>query len=323
VIDAQFGIVSEVTYGTPVTVTRFYEFNTESIKRVVGRVESKGHRKDQLVARADRSQPYKMGAAGTVELDVPTKGFGLMLKHCLGGAAISTATDSNYTQTFTLAEALPAFTAQLARPLNDGTPTPWTYHGCKVLSLELVMDKLGKLVATVELDAEDEENSTGLATASYTSTTDVFSWAGGSATIDASSAELERFRVKITNPLRTDKYRLRSSVLKKEPTRNDHAMIEWELVVDHTAMTNYNKFAAAARADTFGALVATFDGPVAHAGTTVPRLEITIPAARFDAADGINVTDWQELTGTYTGIGTDNGSAEPITITYRTSDAAA
>lgn len=321
VITAQLGVKEESTYGTAVTVDSFFEFNTESIKAQQGRVESKGHRKSQLVARSDRFMPYAIGAAGSIELDVPTKGFGKFLKWALGSVSTGSITDSNYTHTFTLASTLPSFTAQFARALNDATATPWTYAGCKVTSLELMIDRLGKLVATIEVDAQAEENSTSLATASYTASTDVFSWAGGSCTIAASSAEIDSFRVKITNPLRTDKHRIRGSVLKKEPTRNDLATVEWSLVVDHTAMTNYNRFKSATRSGALAAIVATFDGPVAHAGSTLPRLEITLPAARFDTADGHNVTDWQELTGSFSGVAMDNGSDPPVTITYRTTDA--
>jgi len=324
VIASQFGVKAESTYGTPVTVDRFYEFNTESLKRQVGRVASKGHRKSQLVQRSDRFMPYVMGAAGSVNMDVPTKGFGLMLKHAFGGAAIATIVDSNYIQTFTL-DTLTGLmlTGQFARPLNDGTATPWTYHGMKVLSLELRMDKLDKLVATFEFDAEDEETSTGLATASYTSTTDVFSWTGGTMTIDTVSAEIENFFVKVENPQRTDKHRLIGSALKKQPTRNDLAKVTCGFTIDHTALTNYNKFASATRAGALGAIVATFNGPVFHGGATLPTLTVTIPSARFDAVDGVNVTDWQELTSSFTLEATDDGSAQPITVTYRSTDSAA
>lgn len=142
-------------------------------------------------------------------------------------------------------------------------------------------------------------------------------------TVGGSAVECEGFKVRVANPLNTSRHRLRGSTLKKNPLENGQRLIEWELSgVDHTALTQYNRVVATARADTLAAIVITCDGPIAHGGSTVPRLEITIPAARFDTVDGINIAAYDELTGTYTGVGLDNLSDEPITVTYRTTDSA-
>lgn len=323
VLTTQYGMVDEVTYGTPVTVDHFFEYESESFKKNVARVESKGHRKNARVQLATRFEPYHTGASGSLVLDVPTKGFGILLKHIFGGSSIGSVTDSNYTQTHILATKTGLFfTAQVNRPFNAGTAQAHTFHGGKIISAEFACDRYGKLQVTCEMDFEDEDTSTALATASYTSDTRVFAWTGGSMTLDAGAVEIESFKLKISNPSNTGRHYLRTSTLKKEPLGNDMELVEWEFKMAHTALTTRNKVVAAARADALGAIVATFDGPIAHGGTTVPRIEFTIPAARFDDEDGLSVSSWDELSTTFSGIATDNLSAAPITCTYRTTDAA-
>lgn len=323
-LNTQLGIVDESTYGTPVVVTRFYEFNSESIQLQMGRVESAGLRTATRVLRSDRFEPYRIGAAGRVNLDVPTKGFGLLLKHMMGTAAIGTITDSNYTQTFTVGSLLgDFFTLQLARPFNPaGTVQPFTYHGCKVTDWTLSCDLDGFLTADVGIDAEDEDTSTGLATASYASDTRCFSFVGASATIASTSIELKNFSVSGNNALDTDRRYLRSSALKKEPVENGMRTYEWSATADFSSLDQYNRFNSATRAGAVAAIVATFDGPIAHGGTTVPRVEVTIPVARFDAVD-VNVSGPEALMQDMSGVALFDGTNSPVTITYRTTDAAA
>jgi hypothetical protein len=100
---SQFGVAKETTWATPVTVSRFFEFTSEGVKPVVGRVESKGIRAGARAFRNDRSQPVAKGASGSVEFEVPTKGFGFWLEHMFGGSVVTVGpTDANYTHTATI-----------------------------------------------------------------------------------------------------------------------------------------------------------------------------------------------------------------------------
>ena len=323
-LNTQLGIVDESTYGTPVTVTRFYEYDSESIQLQMGRTESAALRSGTRVMRSDRFEPYRIGAAGRVQLAVPTKGFGLFLKHMFGTAAIGSVTDSNYTQTFTVGSLLgDFFTLQLARPFNPaGTVQPFTYHGGKVTDWTLSCDLDGFLTADIGCDFEDEDTSTSLATASYPSDFRCFSFVGAAATIGGSSIELKNFSVSMNNALNTDRRYLRASALKKEPVEDGMRTVEWSATADFSDLTQYNRFASATRAGALAAIVATFDGPIAHGGTTLPRLEVTIPAARFDAVD-VNVSGPQALMQDMSGVGLFDGTNSPVTVTYRTTDAAA
>lgn len=322
-LNTQLGIAAETTYGTPVTVTRFYEYDSESIRLQQGRVNSMALRTGTRVQRSDRFEPYRIGAAGSVVMPVPTKGFGLMLTQMLGTSTIGTVTDSNYTQTHTIGSLLgDFFTLQLARPFNpSGTVQAFTYHGCKVTDWSLSCDIDGFLTAEIGIDAEDEDTSTALATASYPTDFRCFSFTGASATFGGSAIELKNFKVSCDNALDTGRRYLRSSSLKKEPVENGMRTIEWSATADFSDLTQYNRFASATRAGALAAIVATFDGPVAHGGSTLPRLEVTIPAARFDAVD-VNVSGPEALKQDISGVGLFDGTNSAVTVTYRTTDSA-
>ena len=70
----QLGVKAEATYGTGVTVDRFFEFDSESLAVEVGRVESSGIRAGTRAMRSDRRVPYVIGAGGSVEMMVLSKG---------------------------------------------------------------------------------------------------------------------------------------------------------------------------------------------------------------------------------------------------------
>jgi len=320
-MNTQLGVVDETVYGTPVTVTRFFEFNAESIKLAQGRTESNALRTGTRVRRSDRFEPYRVGASGDLMLDVPTKGFGFFLKHMLGTVATGTVVDSNFTHTGTVGSLLgDFFTVQVARPFNPaGTVQPFTYHGGKITGWDLSCDVDGVLVATLSCDFEDEDTSTGLASASYPSDYRVFSFSGAALTIGGASIEVKNVQVSATNELDTDRRYLRASSLKKEPVENGMRPIEWSCTADFSDLTQYDRFRSATRVGTLAQLIATFDGPVAHGGATLPRLEITMPACRFDAVD-VNVSGPDALMQDLSGVALFDGTNSPVTITYRTTD---
>lgn len=321
-MDAQLGVVNEGSYGTPGTPSRFFEFTSENIAAAHGRTASSGMRPGRRAQHSERWEPYKLGAAGPIVLDVPTKGFGFWLEHMLGSVSTGAVVDSNYTHTATQGSLFgTSFTAQLNRPFYpSGTAQPHTFHGGKLTSWELGCDVEGVLVATLNPDFEDEDTSTALATASYASDWRVFSWAGASLTFDAGAVDVQNLRFSCDLGLKTDRRYLRGSDLKKEPTESAFRQYGWSLTVDHDALTNYDRYRSSTRVGAQVAIVGTFDGPVAHGGSTLPRLEVTIPLGRVDQANH-SVQGPEGLMDQLAGIALDDVSQSPMTVTYRTTDA--
>jgi hypothetical protein len=322
-MNAQLGVVDESTYGTPVTVTRFFEFNSMDFDPQHGRTESKGLRVGTRTQRSDRFEPYTLGAKCPVELDVPTKGFGFWLKHMLGTVGTTGPTDVNYVHTGSEGSLTgDFFTMQGNFPFHpSGTNQPITMHGCKIEKWELGCDAEGVLVAKLDIDAEDYDTSTALATASYPTDYRIFSWAAGAVSIGGSSVEAYNFKVSCDNNLDTDRRYLRASPLKKEPIENGMRTYEWSCTVDFVNLTQFDLFRSATRAGALAAISATFDGPVAHGGTTLPRMTVTIPAARIDDPGGPSISGPEGLKLDLSGIAMYDGSASPVSLAYRTTDA--
>lgn len=319
---SQLGFKAESTYGTPVTVDRFTEFNSCDIALERAAVMSKGLRTGTRVQRSDRFMPYTVGASGTIALDVPTKGFGLWLEHMLGAIATGTITDSNYTHTATIGTLLGKYlTIQAGKPrTGSATVDPYTWHGCKVTDWELSCDVDGILIASIGIDAEDEDNSTALATASYPSDYRVFTFDKAAVTIAATSFEATTISVTGANQLDVARRFLTGSSLKKEPVETAHREYGVTMEAEYTSLTQYDRFKSATAAGQLAAVEATFTGPIAHGGTTLPELKITLPAVRF-AEVSQPIGGAEKITQSITGEVVDNGSDEPITITYRTTDA--
>lgn len=327
---AQIGFKPEVTYGTPVVVNRFLPFISSNIEPEFGVVEASDElRAGSFVSRVDGQDPYVVGGGGTVKLFVPTKSFGLLLSHALGGAAIGSITDSNYTQTFTLSPTSKygkSFTWQDCRPFNpSGTAQPFTWHGLKILAIEFTLDEEGFLQCEIEVDCEDVDTSTALEVASYASIATggaKFPWRLATLAIASSNVEAKSFRCKITMPHNVDRRFIRGSHLKKEPNMNGKPVIDFDAELEFTSLAQYNRMASTTIAGRIAEVKLTCDGVVALAGATVPRFELTIPAARFDK--GLPAIEGDEpLMQEVAGVGLDNLSDQPITITYRTTDSAA
>lgn len=320
----QLGVKAESTYGTPVVVDRFFEYVSESMKLDMARTRSAGLRSGQRIGRTDRFLPYRKGASGSVTMEVPTKGFGFWLKQATGSPdAVSAAVDSNYTQTHIIATLLAdMFTMQFNRQTTDEANQAFTYHGCKVLAMELSIEPEGILMGTFELDAEDEDTSTGLASVSYTSDYRVFAWQNAAVTIATVAVPMTSYKLRIENPLNVDRRLISGSALKLQPLENADRLVTVTMGLEFTSTTQYARFQSATAAGALAAVEATFDGDVAHAGTTVPRLVVTTPKVDFEAVDGLVAADKDRIAYTISGTALYDGSSEALTITYRTTDAA-
>jgi hypothetical protein len=321
-LNTQLGVVDEVTYGTPVTVTRFFEYNSESIKADQARVESRGMRRGNRVMRSDRFMPYTKGAKGSVTLDVMGKGFGFWLKHMVGTVGTTGPTDSNYTHTGTVGSLLgDFFTLQVNRPFHPaGTDQAFTYHGGKVTKWELSCDLDGLLVCKLDLDFEDHDTTTGLATASYPTAMKPLSFVAGVVEVDDVAVNTRKFKVTCDNKLDTDRRFVRASSLKSEPVETDVREITWELELEFESLTQYNKFRSATAAGAMlTKLEGIFTGDVALSGATLPQLAITMNDCRVD--DGAPaVSGPGPLMLPISGKVLSDGSDEPISLAYRTND---
>lgn len=323
-LDQQIGLINEVAYGTLLTPTKFIEFNQEGISETESRTEGDPLRVGTFVKRNDRFTPYFGGAAGSVQFDVMTKGFGWFLQHMLGQVVTTGPTETTvYTHTGTMADLLGKFfSLQVARPFHPtGTVQPFAYLGGKCTKWQLSNSVDGNLVCDLDLDFQNVDTATALATAAYPASMENLTWAGGVVTIGGSSYDITEISMSGDNGLNVGRRQIRANTLKKEPT-GGRRELTWSMKADFDSMTQRNRAHATTRAGALAIITATWNGPTLLGTTLFPQLQVTIPAGRFDSwkaandkPEGID----QELSG----VGLYDGSASPVTMVYKTADVTA
>ncbi len=288
-IDTQLGVVDESTYGTAVTVTRFFPLLSENIKPVVERVHSDARRAGELAKRND-AVPNVLGYSGTLELPIYSKDFGWWLKHLQGTAPTTTGpTDSAYTHSSAIgSQAAKSFTAQVNRPLHDlGTAQAFTYEGGKVVSWEISAAVGEEPKLSAECDFEDCSTATALATASYTTGMEILNWAHSASvlTIGGTSVPVTKCSVRSNANLKTDRHYIRGSARKKQPVAAGFREIEFDLECDWDSTTQYARVVAETQAGVHAAIVLTLKANTLIGATSYPALVMTLVAARFDDVD--------------------------------------
>ena len=193
-LSATFGIATETTPGVPVAVTRFAEFDSETMALKKGIVQGAGLRGGGLVRRAQRRILVSRMATGGVNFDAMTNGFGLFLQHALGSYTTVPVSIGGglYRQVHNTGPlAGKTFTTQIVKPDTTGVlaPQAFTYPGCKITDWELSVAQTGQVKVKLTIDAIDEATPSNgfssttlsaLTTAAATSLTTVASIPAGS-----------------------------------------------------------------------------------------------------------------------------------------------
>lgn len=331
---AQLGLKDEVTYGTRLAADHFYEFSEEDIEFDISRVEASGLASGDggasSVERTDRWAAGKKGAAGKINFspsgDAPTgvmtKSFGLPFKHLMGKApTITTPSGGTLTRdhvyTFGDPHAL-SFTCQIGRPDVSGTIRVHEFEGGKIASGEFAQGIDEWLGLELTADFEDETVSQTLASASYTASREIFNWAQCGVTIGGAGVDILSLKWRVETPLKVDRYRIGTSVLKKEPEINGRRKITGEIEIEYGALTEYNRYLNG----TVAALVATWTSTTAIEGALFPRLILTGNNVRFEKPSGPHAKGPDLVTATLPFKCLYDGSAEPFQIDYRTTDTA-
>jgi len=318
-IGSQLGIATETTFNTAATVTRFYEFTSENLNYNKKVAVGMGLRAGGQLPRSQRRVVTTTDVTGDIVLDLPTRGLGLLLAQAMGTSpSVVTTTTGVYSYTFTLGDTYGrSFTAQVGVPQYGGTVTPKTIAGAKIQGFELGVAVGGIATGKFTVDAASLTTGTSLATASYSTISNLFHFAQGAITVAGSSvANIKDFTLTVGNTLKGDRYNLGASGTKAEQVINGFRKISGKMTAEFTDTTLLSAYLA----DTTTAIVLTFTGAVIAGGQN-EKLTITIPAAKFDA-DTPNVPGPGVVDLGMTFEGYDDGTNQPLTIVYQTADSA-
>lgn len=311
---AQLGVKEEVTYGTAVTVDRFFEFNSESLSTTIERMESQGLRAGQRVLRSDRWKAGLKTVEGSVELEVHSTGFGFWLEQALGGVVTTNPGTTAYLHVFTPGDLPEGFTMQIGRPSNDGTVRAFTYEGCRINSWELSADVGSLLMFSADVIAEDEVTDTALATASYNDD-ELLTFVHGSLTIGGSAVDVTSFSLAGANNLAA-RNRLGAQVTKK-PLETSWREYTGSIEAYFDDLDLYNLYVNG----TVGQLVLTFNLGTDSIESGHDYELIITAEVRYDG-DTPQVSGTEELMQTLSfKVVEDVSDDDSLSISYKTTDA--
>lgn len=323
-VESQAGAKTESTYGTAVTVDKFFEFNEEDIQFEHARLDATGMRTGALGRRSDRRVTYAKGGSGPIKFYPLSKGFGWWLQHLIGGTVTTSGPgDSAYTHTAAIAAAgrltSKSFTLQVNRKDNTLTDRIWTFEGGKVTKWGLACDTEGLLECTVECDFEDVKTNTSLASASYPTGQEPFAFVGASVTYSGASIELKKFGIECTDQgLDVDRRLIRANALKKEPVEKQLPEFKWTGEMELSGLTEWNRFASSTAAGSGSQLVATFAAPTLIGVSAYPTITVTVPFAGCDEFKSGNKAGLNMVS-----VGGEvlyDGTTSPVTVAYKTLD---
>jgi hypothetical protein len=314
-LSGQVGAVAESTYGTPVTVTHFYEFLSENFQFVPAFLDGQGLKAGQAFNRATRTVVSQFDVNGDLTMEhtsgeaatAVADSMGFWWKYALGSATTTPTLvlGTAYQQIHVNGSKAGQFlTCQVGRPQISGTTVqPFTYTGVKVTDWEFSVsdNQIAQLKVTV--DGQTELTSTGLAAASYPTPNGLFSFAnastftlGGTATTSsgvtsvasgvAVGSRVTGITITGSTPMKVDRYGLGNAGLKGEPIENAIPTITGTLTTEFFSRTElYDVF----KANTTQPLQLDFtkfdsagnDANGVAAGPNPYRLSFIMPSVRF------------------------------------------
>lgn len=319
-LGAQIGIAAESTYGTFVAPTRFPEFTKENLVFRKQTAQSAGIAAGRLLPLSSRRVLTTQDGGGSLEMEVPNKGFGLFLQTLMGTTVtpVQQGATTAYLQTHPLADvAGKSMTIQKGVPLTTGTVTDKTFLGCKITSAEFSCEVSGMLTVSLEIDAKECDETQTLAVASYASMSPFhfgqMALKSGTFGSETSRDGVRKVSVKIERPQATDRYYAGQSGKKKEPISNDQVKISGSIEMDYvdTTIDDLNT------GDTGTSLAWEFVGPII-ASTHAETFRVKLPAVKFDDAPP-SVEGFDVVKPTFNFTGLYDGTNQP-SIEYMSTD---
>jgi len=248
-LSGQVGAVAEVTYGTPVTTTHFYEFLSETFTFNPNWLDGQGLKSGQAFKRGSRTVQSRFDVQGDLTME-HTSGeaanaiadsMGFWWKYALGSTLVTptVVVGTAYKQVHTNGTKAGQFiTCQFGRPqILSTTVQPFTETGVKITDWEFSCNDNQIAQLKVGGSARTELTATALAAASYPTPNGLFSFAnasvftlGGTATTSAGETTVAGgtpvaslvtgITITGSTQMKEDRYGLGNSGLRGEPIEN-------------------------------------------------------------------------------------------------------
>lgn len=330
-IGSSIGVAAESTYGTFITPARWFEFLDESFDYEKVIAQGEGLKGATPVNAANRRVIGTTAGSGDLNLEIPTKGLGLLLSMFMGASALTQqAATAAWLQVHTLTALLgKSLTIQKGVSSALGVVTPYTFLGCKGSKFELHASVGALVTGKFSFDAQDVVTSQSYAAPSYSPLSAGFVFAGGSIVVGGSPtfsttalstggtalAQISDFSLMVDRALKNDRYYFNNSGKKAEPI-DGKAKITIQMKADFIDTT----LPAAYMADTDLSVVLTFVGATI-ASTYKETLQIVLPLVNFNG-ELPKINSAQIISMSVDGEVLDDRTNSPLYIGYQSSDTA-
>jgi hypothetical protein len=316
-LDGQVGFAEESVYGTPVVVSRFFEFLSESMKNDIERIESQGLRSGSRVQRSGRWTAGKASVEGDIEFELANKGFGVLLKHMFGSVITTTPGGGTLTRdhTFTPGDLTAlSLTTQVGLPPVSGAVLPMTYHGCKVSEwgISAAVDEIPKL--KLSLLGEFEDQAIALATPTYPALLKAMPATGITLSMAGTGLCVREVTLGCKHGLADDRWCL-GTTQRKNPLEVGLREYGGEFLCEFEDLTQYNRFVNGTEA----ALVITMQGDVIE-GALRYSLIFTCNVRVDGETPAIEGPELLTMSVPFRCINTGASDGTAITAVYRTTD---
>jgi hypothetical protein len=250
---SQFGLKKEVTYGTAIAVDRFLLMLSESVVAETQPFFDRGIGGGfGLMQDVSGYRQIVTGHTGDTPITIRRKAMGVLFQAIFGtGVSAQVSTTTEYTQTFkpdlVNGEIGSTYTVQFGRAQRNGTVTPFTYDGGKVVSAKFECAQGGALMVTPTW-AFHAEHHTGaaayaLATPTFATGNFPWTWDAGVVTLNGVSRLLKSIDFTIDKGFALDDNGL-GQALRDEPVPNGEYAVTGTIDARFENVTDYEAFIA-------------------------------------------------------------------------------
>lgn len=321
-LGAQLGIAAEETYGTFKAPTRFLPFETESLAFTPNYVKSKGLKAGQM-AQAQKLHRKTTGiVGGDLNLEFLDQGMGLIFDMLHGNAVVPAKVEGKektYVQTHEIGRSEPfgkSRAIQVGRPDTAGVTQPFSYLGCKFVTVTLSIEQGGMAMLAVTVAGRRETEAEALAEATYDADTVPFTFQEMALHIGgAPAANVRSVSIACTIP-QPERFLLGNEGLTSEPIVNEYVDVTANATLEFAGLADHERFTK----ETVSELKLVAKGAEIEAGQFFGS-EVILPAAK-QTSSSPTVQGPDIITQQVAFEGLDNGVAAPLKVKLTSSDSA-
>lgn len=321
-LGAQLGVRKEEAYGTYKAPNRFIPLNSESLSLAKEYVRSKGLRAGRLAQAKNLHRATTRSVSGDISFELFDQGMGALfdLLHGDAAAPAKIGASTAYKQLHKIGLSSPwgkSATVQVGRPDTGGTVRPFSYLGCKGVSMKISIEASGIATVSMSLDGQDEVTGEALAAATYDSDALPFTFQQMDVLVGGEGiGNVRSITIEISVPQNTSRYHLGNEGKKDQPIANELVAVTANATLEFASLTDHNRY----KNEEVPKLALTATGGEIDSEHDFAA-NFTLPAAK-QVSSSPQVSGPDVLTTDVSFEGLDNGTEAPLEVELISTDTA-